>query len=634
MKRFAMVLICLLVIVAGISYFVVPLITPTPLTHDEQIGDTTIALQIDRDALLFPGDCFEVNWQLGNIQAVFLNRQGTVGAGTRTLCASNANFRIMLPDNTPHPVVLSPRILVRQPEALPIFLVIAVASLGIFAALGRFFAPQRWLDDSKQFAVDLQTVWRDVRRSPRTHLICVMLVIVIGIGFRAILMPRELTIDEVESYNSYTLNFRESIASYDDPNNHMLNTVFLFVNSRLFGADEVALRLHVFIFGIFALPLAYLAGRLYYNPSVGLGTLAIMAGANIMVEYSVLARGYMLQTTIFLILLILAYHIIRKNNALSWLLFALLTPFAFFALPTTVYLYLGLGTWMLLTFLFAKDRWQRIGTWFAYTTLAGWLTIMMYVPTFTAKGLRLIIANGYVARRSDPAFFAEYGPSIPSDLLLAWNLSIPLVTLLCVGVVLGTIWHQKIAQHRFPLLLIFLIVIVPTIIIQQTVPFARVWTFLFPIFAMTAVAGWRVLWEELAIDRPAHWGYALAIGLTIFLGVYGLASKWQRYSTDEYHQAMAFLEENLRSTDQDVILSRNPVTETLMYYFERYDIPTRYVSTGHRDESYHFYMMSRADHDPVYVLEQYDQLSIDPNDFVVVWQQDRLWIHEYQPDDE
>lgn len=634
MKRVAIVLACILIIVGGLLYFALPLLTTAPVTHEEQIGETTIAIELDRDAVLFPGDCFGVAWELDAIQAVFVNRLGSVGVDARTLCAQRAHFRMILPDGAEHVVSLQPRALMREPAAMPIIALAAVASLVMLAGLGGFFAPQRWVTDSKQFVADVKAFWQEVRQSPQAHLLCLLIIIGIGIAFRVILMPREFTIDEVESYNSYTFNFWQALASYDDPNNHLLNSFFLFVNSRLFGASEVALRLHVFIFGLAAMPLAYVVGRLYYSPMVGLGAAALMAGANIMVEYSVMARGYILQTTFFLLMLILALHIIRKNNALSWLLFALITPLAFFALPTAVYMYLGLGTWMLLTLFFGKERWPRIGHWFAYTTLAGWLTISLYLPTLSTDGLQLIIANGYVQRRTGAELFAQEAPFMIQNLLLSWNMSAVAAVVLGFGMVLGLVWHRKIAQHRIPLIPIFFVVIAPVIILQQTVAYPRVWTFIFPVFAMTSIAGWVVLANELGLTKWARLGYVLAISVTIGLGAYGLGSKWQRYSSDEYHNAIAFFEENLRSPDEDVILSYNPATETLLYYFERYDIPTTYVSTGHQDPNDHFFMISRIDHDPTFVLSYYEDLDVDPNKFEVVWQQDRLWIHEYRPDSE
>lgn len=636
LRRLGIAAVCVLIAMAAAVYLAWPVFNPTPWQYDEQIGEATIAIQVDRDTVFFAGDCFHVSWQIDRIQAVYVQGVGTTGVDERTFCQVSANFRIMLVDGTPHDVVIAPDVLLREAATTPLIGLIALSTLMLLGALGGFFGPQRWLDDSRHFVRDARALWRDIRHSPRAHLWCLGGIIVIGVGLRLILMPRELTIDEVESYNSYTFNWWQAIASYDDPNNHLLNTAFMFVNSRLFGASEVALRLHAFVFGVLALPLAYIFGRVYYNPQVGLGAAAIMAGANVMVEYSAMARGYGLQTTLFLIMLILAYHIIRKDNALSWFLFALVTPLAFYALPTAVYLYFGFGIWMLLTILFGKDRWQRIGHWIAYTTLAGWLTIFLYLPTLVTLGLRLIIANGYVARRGLEPFMYNVANWLP-DVFGLWNLSVPITALLSIGCVLGVVWHRRMAAHRFPLLLTMLIPIWLVVIVQQTVPLERSWTFMFPIFAATAAAGWLALWQHWAFEVPAHWarrmGCGLAIALTLATGVYGLASKWERYSSDEYHNMIAYFEANLRDPATDRILSYPPVSETLFYYFGRYGIPLDYLSRT-VDDSYHFYMASAKVHVPDFVLSYYDGLSVDPSDFAVVWEQDRLWIHTQQAEAE
>jgi hypothetical protein len=144
----------------------------------------------------------------------------------------------------------------------------------------------------------------------------VLLGIVVAVG--ALLRLQRLD-DPVAYDEAYTyLNFArrpwyEAIGDYNSTNNHLLNTLLMHLTTRLFGPQEWAMRLHVFLAGC-ALPVAVCgwartwsrdasaarnvsgesdaAGQ--FGMTVPLLAAALTAVSPMLITYSADARGYML----------------------------------------------------------------------------------------------------------------------------------------------------------------------------------------------------------------------------------------------------------------------------------------------------------------------------------------------------
>lgn len=98
----------------------------------EGAGGALIAFSADRDAVLAPGGCVTVRWQVDHIQAVYLNDQATVGQGFETVCLDGVTLpalRVEFTDNTSAEYVLPVKILIYQPVTW--LLVSAAVLLGL-----------------------------------------------------------------------------------------------------------------------------------------------------------------------------------------------------------------------------------------------------------------------------------------------------------------------------------------------------------------------------------------------------------------------------------------------------------------------------------------------------------------------
>lgn len=73
---------------------------------DESVNESTIYIEATRQAILFPGECLQVHWEINGVNAVYIlkrNQQnGTTGADSATFCIwqENPHFRVDFPDGS------------------------------------------------------------------------------------------------------------------------------------------------------------------------------------------------------------------------------------------------------------------------------------------------------------------------------------------------------------------------------------------------------------------------------------------------------------------------------------------------------------------------------------------------------
>jgi hypothetical protein len=83
---FVLALTALAVVFLTVLSFV---LRPAPEVHLERVGtagDVTVSFQADQAAVLLPGNCIDVRWNVTNAQAVALNRSAVAPAGEQAVC--------------------------------------------------------------------------------------------------------------------------------------------------------------------------------------------------------------------------------------------------------------------------------------------------------------------------------------------------------------------------------------------------------------------------------------------------------------------------------------------------------------------------------------------------------------------
>src|SRR5690606_30471355 len=108
---------------------------PRPVARDWADHGGEVHPSADRTLVLFPTDCLMATWRTESTQAVFLNRQPTVGAGAERVCGEDPSLRIVFAGGDEVTYRIERTVLV---PALPRAALIALAALvAVWYALAR-----------------------------------------------------------------------------------------------------------------------------------------------------------------------------------------------------------------------------------------------------------------------------------------------------------------------------------------------------------------------------------------------------------------------------------------------------------------------------------------------------------------
>lgn len=232
----------------------------------------------------------------------------------------------------------------------------------------------------------------------------VVLIAAVGCGLRGRYLATPIDYDEAYSYLNYARRpLYQALADYNSTNNHLLNTLCMHVQSRLFGQREWALRLHVFAVGIAVLPATYALARSLAGPRAGLLAMSLVAVSPVLVNYSVNARAYEL---LALATLVMVQAFVARSRgraagigtdqpdspsvptALGWCVAGAAAVAGLFAAPIMVYAVAGVAVWWLVEAKEPRMSWhERCRVVLAWLAATGMVTGMLYLPAFVFRGL-------------------------------------------------------------------------------------------------------------------------------------------------------------------------------------------------------------------------------------------------------
>ena len=99
--------------------------------------------------------------------------------------------------------------------------------------------------------------------------------------------------DESMTFMHYCDSVHTALNSYTHPNNHVLNSIFIYYAHKFFGFYEHFIRMPSLLAGIvFSLALAYIIRRTIESDAMRVASLALVSFVPFVFDYSYLARGY------------------------------------------------------------------------------------------------------------------------------------------------------------------------------------------------------------------------------------------------------------------------------------------------------------------------------------------------------
>jgi len=420
--------------------------------------------------------------------------------------------------------------------------------------------------------------------------ISVFVLTLLGFAIRLRYMFFPALIDEAQSYIAYASKpITTGLSIYPEPNNHPLNTLLMHISTRLFGNNLAAIRLFPFLFGIALIPLTYILFKTIYNRKVGvIASAFVSTGSLLLITFSANGRGYIIQT--FLVSLATYFAVRIKRDNKGWFGFVVASILAFYALPTTIYFFGGLVLWLFLSGLYKDTSATRkvlIRNLALVCFVVILIVVLLYLPFVIGSGLDSLTSNKYVKRMSLSQFFDGLYSSAKM-IYGEWSASvIPAFFILLFGFIVSIVFHKKISSDKVNIVLPILGWCVIVVVVQTTVPFARTWSPLMPLFFGFSSAGLFFIGQKITEQvektkdfqpKPYLFGL-LAIGLGVILLVAIYPASYNRYENHgEYQQIKhRVIAEDLKNTleEGDVVYSGAMSMAQLEYYFLRNDIPLK-----------------------------------------------------------
>lgn len=560
------------------------IMSPTPLQIDERVGDTTVNLRLSDSLVAAQSDCVVVGWQVDGIRSMKLNESGVIGADSRMLCESVAQFEIRLNDDTVVTYSLNRQVAL---ESLPVRLLIVLALVMIVAAVVLTPVAQ------PLFRVESTAVLRPAARESVALLGVILLITLIGVALRASFLSSPMRTDEAWTFNEFiAAPLSQSLTSYRTTNNHIFHTLLARLSYLTFGNESWALRLPAFFAGVLVIPLVFKVGQVFYGARAGLLAAGLVGASSHLVAYATNARGYSIMTACFLGLLVLAPRLLNGGKKRLWLAFCLLTVIGFYTVPTMIYAFAVVVLWMLLAILTQKPRqhWAGlIARLVAYSVLAGVLTTLLYAPALLATA-QMNSANLSLTHLQGLTWdeFLAGTSSVLGQGWRLWNSDLPLVLvgLLVAGVIVATVFHDHAARQPVALLPVVAVVLPLMVFLQLGNTYVRLWLFLLPLYFIIAAAGvsllvrWVTTRLSLQDDRTRLAWAALTIAITLLTALSIFQTRSGRLdgetgAFDEPEQMVALLQTRFDPQHDYVICSET--CHQLRYYFERVGLPAASV---------------------------------------------------------
>ncbi|QKG56431.1 hypothetical protein GKZ68_07170 [Hymenobacter sp. BRD128] len=230
-----------------------------------------------------------------------------------------------------------------------------------------------------------------------------------------------LSLDEIASYDYFVVPGAAVTASYYAfPNNHILaNLLVGLVHALLPGASpRLALRLLPTLLGVLTLPLVYALALRYLRFGVATLGLGLYWLSPLGVYYAVAGRGYAWALAAALAGLFATAELLRPawrrrtTRQLAWAVFSASAVGGLYAVPTHLYVLLGLGLGLLVGFGRLPGRAGRVQLGHLVVATLGIMAVagVLYAPVGAVSGWPALLANPYVARHAWPEFRQGIAP--------------------------------------------------------------------------------------------------------------------------------------------------------------------------------------------------------------------------------
>ena len=462
----------------------------------------------------------------------------------------------------------------------------------------------------------------------KAHRYALLLLFLAGVALRAAYLTQPMRYDESFTYMAFVSRpLSIGLSWYPYPNNHLFNTLLSHFSVGLFGNEPCAIRLPAFIAGILIIPATYLVIRKLYNKHAALIATALVVPSSQLIDFSTQSRGYTIQVLVFLLLILLAIHILRTDSRSGWIGFAIAAILGFYTVPTTLYFFPPVLIWMLISG-FRRDgniarRALLIKASITCLAVAA-VTVLLYVPVVLRSGLSSLVSNKFVQSLT----WADFLKGLPGNMKNMWSgwniiVPLPLALLFLLAFFLSVFFHRRVSRHPVDLTLVIIGWCLLLLFAQRVLPFARSWLPLLPLYLGGASAGLYFMYKRLMglVEKRSKARISigasslLVIALSLILAVLVVAGQTP-YQRDELgnfsigtlrdaESITLFLKKRLKPGD--AVYAFWAANTPLEYYFRKHQVPVKYLALQKMNseaiENAYFIIAPKEDNTPEAVME-------------------------------
>lgn len=405
---------------------------------------------------------------------------------------------------------------------------------------------------------------------------------------RVLIISRPIGYDEAYTFIYFSSrSLKYILADYHAPNNHILNSLLIWVSYQILGSQLWIVRVPAFIASVLTIPAAYFAVRKIGTYNQALAAAAVLAIYPSLIRASANGRGYMLVVLFSFLLANFAGILVNRQNRTILLAFAVTGALGFYTIPIFLYPMAGISLWVAATHVMGNDPLQkklhRLALFLGACVFSGLLTILLYSPVIIfGTGFDSIVNNEIVTPRTWSYFIESLNPRITKT-WADWTGSLSPATryVLSGGFLISLLFYRKASNQKIPLQLFLFLAVASLLVLQKVAPLPRIWTYLelfCVVFAITGlvwiiesllkrISGWRRIEQALSI-------LILLFTITIFTGSVA-ATQNESAIADRNRPPEQYAADYLTNHLEpgDTILSIAPVDMRTAYYLKINGVP-------------------------------------------------------------
>lgn len=418
-------------------------------------------------------------------------------------------------------------------------ILVIVLIWGNFKALFEYISKEK-----NQFKLFVSKWISEIKQNKLLYILIILLV-TIGIIIRSLQLNRPIRYDESFTFLEYGRSYiGYTLMNYSYPNNHILHSVMVRISTMNFGNDLWAIRLPAFIGGILVLIFTFFAGRKWLSLKGATIALSLVIFSDWLIDYSVNARGYSLQTALFLIVLFLTWG--KQESKGRLLVIAVINAIGFWIIPSYIFC---LATLFLIVFLKNGFQFKLLLS----CILSILLSILLYLPVIAYSGADSLFNNPNTQTYNSLSYFQDF----ISNLTTIYRNLIPgqgMIKLLFFITFIATSFIKQTKWLSIGIVSLFCLMMI--ILGNHTPP--RVFMFLIPIAAL-------VFAGSISIHLKSAILYPIVFIPFISWSIY----KNQRFDYEIALNDLPEIMRDIKNKGASKVVSRIPLNYPIRYYLSK-----------------------------------------------------------------